>query len=191
MTFETSLELLSFHWVIYSVYSAIIISIIAWFAYNLTRETKAKSLIRLPFYGYISFLVAAGVGHHIFTYNSVPWVEQDITRADITPDRTYDISIANHTFTLPKEKMTAKCGEQILFKVTSADLVYGFGLFRPDNTMVTQMQVNPGSKNDILWTFNESGTFFILSTEYSGPKGNAMRVNDAFTVTGCDKGGNS
>ena len=185
MTFETSLELLSFHWVAYTVYSAIIISVIAWFAYNLTLEKKAKPLIRLPFYGYISFLVFMGVGHHMFTYNSVPWVEEDITRDSITPDKIYEISVEKHVFTLPSEKMTAKCGEKVLFKIVSKDLIYGFGLFRKDHTMVTQMQVNPGSKNDILWTFNEGGTFYMLSTEYSGPKGNAIRIDDAFTVTDC------
>ena len=188
MTFETSLELLSFHWVAYTVYSLLIISIIAWFAYNLTRETKAKSIVRIPFYGYISFLVAAGVGHHMFTYNAVPWVEQDITRHNLTADRTFDISIKNQVFTLPKEKMTAKYGEQVMFNVHSEDLVYGFGLFRDDNTMVMQMQVNPGTKNDILWTFKECGNFHMLSTEYSGPAGSKIRIDNAFSVTGCDKG---
>ncbi len=51
----------------------------------------------------------------------------------------------------------------------SHDLVYGFGLFRQDGTMVMQMQVNPGSRNDILWTFLHNGEFDLTSTEYSGP----------------------
>ncbi len=186
MSFETSLELLKFHWVAYSIYALLIISVVAWFAYNLKQEKKAKSLVRIPFYTYIGFLVAAGVGHHIFTYNAVPWVEQDIMRHDIKPDHVYHINIAKHQFALPAQKMTAKVGQKVLFDVKSEDLVYGFGLFRPDNTMVMQMQVNPGSKNDILWTFNECGDFHLLSTEYSGPKGNSMRIDHAFTVSGCD-----
>ena len=186
MTFETSLELLSFHWVVYSIYSALIISVVAWFGYNLTRKEKAKPLVRIPFYGFIAFLVAGGVGHHIFTYNAAPWVSQDITRHSITPDESYHITISKHQFHLPKEQMTAIAGQQIMFDVVSEDLVYGFGLFREDNTMVTQMQVNPGTKNDILWTFNECGVFYLMSTEYSGPKGNDMVVPHAFEVTGCD-----
>ena len=101
MTFNDSLELLSFHWVAYSVYSALIISVVAWFGYNLTRQEKAKSIIRIPFYGFVGFLVVAGVGHHIFTYNSVPWVAQDINRHEITPDKVYNISIKKHKFILP------------------------------------------------------------------------------------------
>ena len=186
MTFNDSLELLSFHWVAYSVYSALIISVVAWFGYNLTRQEKAKSIIRIPFYGFVGFLVVAGVGHHIFTYNSVPWVAQDINRHEIIPDKIYNISIKKHKFILPTEKMVINCKEQVLFDVTSEDLVYGFGLFRKDNTMVMQMQVNPGSKNDILWTFNQNGIYDLMSTEYSGPKGNDMFVKDAVEVIRCE-----
>ena len=186
MTFNDSLELLSFHWVAYSVYSALIISVVAWFGYNLTRQEKAKSIIRIPFYGFVGFLVVAGVGHHIFTYNSVPWVAQDINRHEIIPDKIYNISIKKHKFILPTEKMVINCKEQVLFDVTSEDLVYGFGLFRKDNTMVMQMQVNPGSKNDILWTFNQNGIYDLMSTEYSGPKGDDMFVKDAVEVIGCE-----
>jgi cytochrome c oxidase subunit 2 len=53
--------------------------------------------------------------------------------------------------------------------------------------MVMQMQVNPGSENDILWTFNECGVFDLRSTEYSGPEGNGMFVKDAVEITGCNK----
>lgn len=186
MTFNDSLELLSFHWVAYSVYSALIISVVAWFGYNLTRQEKAKSIIRIPFYGFVGFLVVAGVGHHIFTYNSVPWVAQDINRHEITPDKVYNINIKKHKFILPTEKMVINCKEQVLFDVTSEDLVYGFGLFRKDNTMVMQMQVNPGSRNDILWTFNQNGIYDLMSTEYSGPKGNDMFVKNAVEVIGCE-----
>ncbi|WP_345991294.1 hypothetical protein [Sulfurimonas sp. HSL-1716] len=182
MSFANSMELLAFHKVAYTAYSLLIISVIAWFGYNLTRKHKANSLIRVSFYTYIAFLVAAGVGHHIFTYNVVPWVSEDITRNETVPDKSYHITVKDHHFILPKEKMVVNCGEKVLFDVKSKDLVYGFGLFRKDHSMVTQMQVNPGTKNDILWTFNESGVFDLMSTEYSGPKGNGMFVPDVLKV---------
>jgi len=169
MTFATSLELLKFHWVAYSIYSLLIISIIAWFGYNLTRKEKVKSIVRIPFYGYIAFLVAGGVGHHIFTYNAIPWVAEDIMRDDIKADHEYKISIEKHKWTLPKEPIHFKQGDKVRFNVTSKDLTYGFGIFRKDGTMVMQMQVLPKHKNDILWTFNECGKYDITSTEYSGP----------------------
>ncbi|WP_457596397.1 hypothetical protein [Hydrogenimonas sp.] len=192
--FETSLELLKFHWVAYSIYALLILSVIAWFAYNLTRKEKAKSIVRIPFYGYIAFLVAGGVGHHIFTYNTIPWVAEDIMRHDIDADRTYDIEIDRHKWKLPEEKMVANMGEKIRFNVKSRDVTYGFGLFRKDGSMVMQMQVVPGYENDILWTFRECGKFDLMSTEYSGPDQydehtgkDLMFVEDALVVNCNDK----
>jgi len=189
MTFETSLELLKFHNVAYTIYAMLIISVIAWFAYNLTREEKAKPLVRIPFYLYIGFLVAMGVGHHIFTYNTIPWVSEDIMRHNIKPDQVVEIQVANHKFTMP-QKVEIEAGKKVLFNAKSDDLVYGFGLFRQDGSMVAQMQVNPGTKNDLLWTFNECGEFDVRSTEYSGPQTSRdMYLKKAVVVTGCDKGG--
>jgi len=187
MSFSNSIELLQFHWMAYTIYSFMIISVIAWFAYNLTKKEKAKAVVRIPFYAYMAFLVAGGVGHHIFTYNTVPWVSEDITRHDITPDQTFKISITKHKFNMPKQKILISCREKVMFDVVSTDLIYGFGLFRKDGSMVTQMQVNPGSPNDLLWTFNHNGVFDLMSTEYSGPAGNAMFIPDAVEVVGCDK----
>ena len=201
MTFENSAELLSFHWVAYSIYAAMIISVVAWFGYNLTRK-DAKSVFRIPFYAYIAFLVAGGVGHHIFTYNAIPWVSQDIMREHIKPDATYQFEIKDHKWIgLPKQ-IVVQCGQTIKFDVHSQDLVYGFGLFRQDGSLVMQMQVNPGSdvvnilnKNDILWTFRKNGVFDLTSTEYSGPAQytedgkDLMKVKNFVKVVGCQDGG--
>ena len=81
--------------------------------------------------------------------------------------------------------MVINCYEVVLFDVTSNDLTYGFGLFRDNNSMVMQMQVVPGHANDILWEFTENDTYSIRSTEYSGPAGYQMIVEDAVTVVGC------
>jgi cytochrome c oxidase subunit 2 len=204
MTFSNSAELLAFHWAVYSIYSLMIISIIAWFGYNLTRETKAKSAIRLPFYWYMALLVAGGVGHHIFTYNAIPWVSQDITRHEIKPDASYKFEVADHKWVGLPEQIVVQCGQTIEFDVRSRDLVYGFGLFRQDGSLVMQMQVNPGTDvngildpNDILWTFNHNGVFNMTSTEYSGPaqyadegKTDVMFVKNFVKVVGCEnKGG--
>jgi len=202
MTFSNSAELLSFHWTAYSIYSAMIISVVAWFGYNLTRKEKAKSVVRIPFYWYMAFLVAGGVGHHIFTYNAIPWVSQDISRHSITPDASYEFEIKDHKWIGLPKKITVQCGQTIEFNVHSRDLVYGFGLFRQDGSLVLQMQVNPGTdvtgildSNDILWTFNHNGVFDLTSTEYSGPAqydehGNdLMKVKHFVEVVGCKKNG--
>ncbi|WP_294952470.1 hypothetical protein [Sulfurovum sp.] len=201
MTFTNSAELLSFHWVAYTIYAAMIISVVAWFGYNLTRK-EAKSVFRIPFYWYMAFLVAGGVGHHIFTYNTIPWVSQDIDRQNIKADAKYEFEVENHKWIGLPKKIVVQCGQTIRFDVHSRDLVYGFGLFRQDGSMVMQMQVNPGTdvngildSNDILWTFNHNGSFDLTSTEYSGPKQytedgkDLMLVKNLVQVVGCKKGG--
>ncbi len=189
MNFETSVELLKFHWMAYSIYALLIISVIAWFGYNLSRKEKVKSIVRIPFYGYIGFLVVGGVGHHIFTYNAIPWVSEDIMRHDIKADKDYEITIENHRWQLPVRVMRANVGDKVRFNVHSKDLTYGFGLFRKDGTMVMQMQVLPNHENDLLWTFNECGSFDLTSTEYAGPAQydeetgkDKMFVEDAFVI---------
>ena len=203
MTFASSKELLSFHWMAYSIYALFIISLIAWFGYNLTRQKEVKSVVRIPFYGYMAFLVAMGVGHHIFTYNAIPWVSQDITRHSIKPDASYKFEVADHKWINMPKHVTVQCGQTIEFDIRSKDLVYGFGLFRKDGSMVMQMQINPGTDvngildpNDILWTFKHNGEFSVLSTEYSGPAAyehesgkSVMAVKNWLTVTGCKEEG--
>jgi cytochrome c oxidase subunit 2 len=106
----------------------------------------------------------------------------DLTRDQLTPDKTFNITVKNHEFILPSEKLMVDLNDKVLFDVTSEDLTYGFGLFRQDNSMMFQMQVVPGHRNDILWQFNKPGVYTIRSTEYSGPKGIAMILKDAVEV---------
>ncbi len=171
--------------VVYTLYTLAIMSLFAWFGYSLTAESRPKKIIRIPFYLYIALLVLIGVSIHILTFNKIPWVEMDLKRAEVTPDRTVQIVIEDHKFILPGDKVTINCNEKVLFSVDSKDLTYGFGLFRPDNSLVFQMQVVPGSKNDLLWQFGKNGTYTIRSTEYSGPDG-VPPLKDAVEVQGCE-----
>ena len=134
------------------------------------------------FYSFVAFLVVLGVSLHIITYHTIPWAPMDLNRSEIKADKEFNITVADHKFHLPSEKLIINCHDKVLFNVTSNDLTYGFGLFRPDNTMLFQMQVVPGHKNDILWQFDKPGTYTIRSTEYSGPEGYAMIVRDAVEV---------
>ena len=108
----------------------------------------------------------------------------DLNRHEITANQSFKITVENHKFILPEEEMVVNVGEIVEFDVTSNDLTYGFGLFRNDNSMLFQMQVVPGHRNDILWKFIKPGVYTIRSTEYSGPKGVAMIEKDVVHVIG-------
>lgn len=158
----------------YTFYVLAIMLLVAWFAFKVTKNEKSKEIKPALFYSLVGFLVLLGVSLHIVTHETIPWKPLDLNRSEIKADKTFSITVANHQFKLPAEKMVVKTNDKVLFNVTSDDLTYGFGLFREDNSMLFQMQVLPGHNNDILWQFDRPGVYSIRSTEYSGPKGIGM-----------------
>ena len=166
----------------YTMYCIVIILLVAWFAWRITRTAEGKGVRPALFYSFVGFLTVLGVSLHIITYNTIPWARIDLNRSDFKPDKTFNITVKNHEFILPTEKMIINVDDTVLFDVVSEDLTYGFGLFRQDNSMVFQMQVVPGHRNDIIWHFDRPGVYTIRSTEYSGPRGAFMIVKDAVEV---------
>ena len=184
----TTHEVLGTLKLIYTIYALAIISLVGWFAYRVTKKPNSTKSFITPkvFYTYLALLVLTGVGIHILTYNKIPWVAWELKKHMIKPDRVVEIHVKNHKFILPEIKpIVLKCGETVKFNVISEDLTYGFGLFRKDNSMVFQMQVVPKYDNEILWKFTKGATYDIQSTEYSGPKGNWMKIEDAIRVEPC------
>ena len=155
----------------YTFYVLAIMLLMGWFAYKVTKSEGSKEIKPALFYSLVTFLVLLGVSLHIVTHETIPWKPLDLNRADIKADKTFNITVADHKFILPSEKLIINTNDKVMFNVTSKDLTYGFGLFREDNTMMFQMQVLPGHNNDILWHFDRPGVYTIRSTEYSGPKG--------------------
>ncbi len=171
--------------IMYTAYCLLIISVVAWFATRVTKPPGAARLTPKVFYVWVGFLAVLGVSLHLVTYNTIPWVKDDLHGSDDYV-ASYDITVGDHEWQLPEETLRVPCDELVRFSVTSADLTYGFGLFREDDSMVAQMQVVPGHDNDLLWTFESDGVYSIRSTEYSGPEGDGMVVPHAVEVTGCD-----
>lgn len=166
----------------YTLYVLAVMAVMVWFALRVTRAGKTSGTTTAVFYAFVGLLVVCGVSLHIITYNTIPWAPIDLHRSDITPDRVYTITVQDHKFTLPAERLVARVNEKVLFDVRSMDLTYGFGLFREDHSMVFQMQVLPGHVNDLLWVFDRPGTYSIRSTEYSGPAGISMIEKNAVVV---------
>lgn len=166
----------------YTIYCIVIILVVAWFAWKITGNGSGKGVKPALFYTFVGFLAVLGVSLHIITLNTIPWTKMDLNRSDYTPDKSFNITVRNHQFILPAEKMVVNVNDKVLFDVTSDDLTYGFGLFRQDNSMLFQMQVVPGHRNDVIWHFDRPGIYTIRSTEYSGPRGAAMIVKDAVHV---------
>ena len=166
----------------YTIYCLVILLLVGWFAINVTRTGKSSIVKPALFYTFVGLLTVIGVSLHIVTYNTIPWAKMDLNRTEFKPDKTFNITVSDHEFVLPSEKLVIKVNDKVLFDVRSEDLTYGFGLFRSDNSMLFQMQVIPGHVNDILWQFDREGVYTIRSTEYSGPKGIHMVLKDVVHV---------
>jgi cytochrome c oxidase subunit II len=59
-------------------------------------------------------------------------------------------------------------GQPVEFKVTSADVNHGFGIYDEDMNLIAQTQAMPDYTNTIYYTFEEPGTYQILCMEYCG-----------------------
>lgn len=175
---------------VYTVYAFIAISVVAWLAYRLTKPAGSREGAKAAiFWVYVILLAVIGTGLHILTYNVVPWVKVDLGRADIGVHKTFEIRYKNHQMTFSEMPMRVECNTPVVFNAISDDLVYGFGIFRNDNTMVSQMQVVPHNRNDLMWKFHKNGIYYVRSTEYSGPRGAAMIRKNAIVVSGCPAAG--
>jgi cytochrome c oxidase subunit II len=166
----------------YTLYCVVIILLVLWFSLKVTGKGNGFAVRPGVFYTFVGFLTVLGVSLHLITYNTIPWAEMDLNRSDYKPDKTFVITVKDHQFFMPSEKLIINVNDKVLFDVRSEDLTYGFGLFRNDNSMMFQMQVVPGHRNDILWNFDREGVYTIRSTEYSGPKGVFMIIKDAVQV---------
>ena len=183
-----SIDVLATLKLVYGIYAFIAISLIGWFGYRITKPKDHSSGPKPAFFWtYVGVLVVVGTGLHFLTYSAVPWVPIDLNRANIEADTVFDITYEDHQMSFSSFPMQVGCGDHVVFNAISNDLTYGFGIFRADHTMVTQMQVVPQSRNDLMWKFEKNGTYYIRSTEYSGPKGAKMVAQDALVVTGCDQ----
>lgn len=110
----------------------------------------------------------------------VPWQSWQLWQK-VTPAEVVNIEYKDYVISMDAP-VEIKEGEYVQFAATSADVTYGFGVFRKDNSMVFQMQVLPGRTNTIIWKFDETGMYDVRSTEYSGPKHSGMVVWDAIEV---------
>lgn len=111
----------------------------------------------------------------------IPW-QRWLFWSQPTPTKVFSISICNYEFTLPPGGIQLKTGEPVKFVVTSCDVTYGFGVFYKSGRMLFQIQVLPNYSNEIVWIFDEPGSYTVRSTEYSGPEHPFMVLPDAIEV---------
>jgi cytochrome c oxidase subunit II len=76
---------------------------------------------------------------------------------------------------------TFPANREIEFRLTSADVNHGFGIYDPKQHLVVQVQVVPGKTQTLVHTFKKPGHYRILCLEFCG-FGHAL-MQGTFTVT--------
>ncbi len=64
--------------------------------------------------------------------------------------------------------------QPVVFRVTSADVNHGFGIYDPDRRLIAQVQVMPGYVNELAVRFEKPGTYWVMCLEYCGLVHHAM-----------------
>lgn len=59
-------------------------------------------------------------------------------------------------------------GKALEFQVTAKDVNHGFGIYNEAGQLLAQTQAMPGYVNNLVHTFAEPGTYYVLCMEYCG-----------------------
>jgi cytochrome c oxidase subunit 2 len=132
---------------------------------------------------WLALLIFVAIAFNALTLSPlVPWQRWMIWSQPI-PAQQVSIQMSDYTITRPVEPVTIPAGEYVEIIALSNDVTYGFGVFRPDGTMVFQMQVLPEHQNRLLWKFETPGSYDVRSTEYSGPEHSGMYFPGFIRIT--------
>ena len=92
---------------------------------------------------------------------TAPFDNPGVTQLD---EDTYQATIIAMAFGYQAPELRVPVGKEIIFKVTSTDVVHSLTI---DDTKVNMMVV-PGRITTKSYTFEEPGTYLILCNEYCG-----------------------
>lgn len=78
------------------------------------------------------------------------------------------IDVSAHQWYWVLSESTVPVDQPIVFRVSSADVNHGFGIYTPDNRVIAQVQAMPGYTSELAVEFDEPGSYTIMCLEYCG-----------------------
>lgn len=124
-------------------------------------------------------LLVGFVGGSWATLRSLPIPVQT---ADLGADQVVEVLGGMWYWVLTPD--TVPAGSLIEFRVTSADVNHGFGIYGPEGHLLTQTQAMPEYTNRLLYTFDQPGTYTVHCLEYCGIGHAPMKTTFQVTATG-------
>ena len=151
--------------IFYSVTSVLAISFMIWIALSTRRKNRATDpdLNKLgerekTWFAIVTVLLAAMLFATIFF---TPYGRSAGKNAQVV-----NVKAIQFAWLLPGTPV--KTGTPVEFKITSADVSHGFGVYTAGGKLLFELQVLPGTTQDYVYTFKKTGTYTILCLEYCG-----------------------
>lgn len=129
-------------------------------------QTKAYRIRRNFFF----LLLLAGAPITLLTTLDLPFAA---TRGNLSNvDRVIDVEGRQWFWQMSDNE--AKVGETVVFRVTTADVNHGLGIYDENMRILGQTQAMPGYTNSLKMKFDKPGTYKLLCMEYCGLAHHAM-----------------
>ncbi len=130
-----------------------------------------KKAYRIRSVWFVVLLLVIGTSF-VFTLSDLPYNKGGQAIAANANAQVVDVVAKQFAFEMSQKEF--KVGEPVLFRVTSADVNHGFGIYDENLIMLTQTQAMPFYVNELVYTFDKPGTYEILCLEYCGIAHHAM-----------------
>lgn len=132
----------------------------------LSRERQDYAQVQSSAYGVRALvfwlLIVAGIGVAWLTLRDLP------NLAHARTDSPQIVNAVGYQWYWEFDRESVTSGQPVEFRVTSADVNHGFGIYDADLQMVAQVQAMPGYVNRLVHVFDQPGTYQILCLEYCG-----------------------
>lgn len=150
------------------------------------KEVK-KRAYRVRRIWFVGLLIVGVLMSGVVIAGDLPYAETSTTQVasgvtQVSESEAEDPLVVNVTgkqWAWDIEQRELPADRAIKFRVTSADVNHGFGIYRGD-TLVAQVQAMPGYTNVLILRFDKPGEYRIRCLEYCGAAHTSMQ--DQITV---------
>lgn len=102
------------------------------------------------------------------TLRALPYHQSRVVRDPLLVD------VTAHQWYWELSRTSVEANRPVLFRVGSADVNHGFGIYDSERRLIGQVQAMPGYVSELVVEFSAPGTYQILCLEYCGLVHHAM-----------------
>lgn len=112
-----------------------------------------------------------------FSLSTIPFLPYPYAHSNVKPDMIVHVQARQFAWCLTNSsywgvncasEYQIPVGSTVQFEVNSSDTTHGFGVYDTGGTLLFQVQVMPGFLNNITYTFQNSGIYYIRCLEFCG-----------------------